>query len=56
LEPLVEACRSVGARANVVPDAYLAALAVEHDATWLTADRAFARFQGLRWRHPLDAV
>lgn len=50
------ACRVVGARANVVPDAYLAALAVEHGATWLTTDRAFARFPGLRWRHPLEVL
>ncbi len=49
----VDACRVVGARANVVPDAYLAALALEHGATWLTTDRGFARFRGLRWRHPL---
>jgi toxin-antitoxin system PIN domain toxin len=47
-------CRTVGARANVVPDAYLAALAIEHGATWLTADTGFGRFPGLRWRHPLD--
>jgi predicted nucleic acid-binding protein len=38
----------------VVPHAYLAALAVEHDCEWVTADRGFARFPGLRWRHPLD--
>jgi toxin-antitoxin system PIN domain toxin len=48
-----ELCTSVQARANVVPDAYLAALAIEHGATWLTADTGFARFPGLRWRHPL---
>lgn len=46
-------CRIVAARANVVPDAYLAALAIEHGATWLTTDRGFARFAGLRWRTPL---
>jgi len=34
-------------------DAYLAAYAVENNATWLSADRGFARFPGLRWRHPL---
>jgi len=50
----VDTCRVVGARANVIPDAYLAALAIEHGATWLTTDRGFARFPGLRWRHPLD--
>lgn len=48
--------RAVGARANVVPDAYLAALAIEHGATWITNDRGFARFPGLRWQRPLDQV
>jgi toxin-antitoxin system PIN domain toxin len=47
-------CRRVGARGNIVPDAYLAALAIEHDAEWYSADRGFARFPGLRHRHPLD--
>jgi toxin-antitoxin system PIN domain toxin len=49
-----ELCRRVAATGNLVPDAYLAALAVELGATWVTADRGFARFPGLRWRHPLD--
>jgi predicted nucleic acid-binding protein len=35
-------------------DAYFAALAIEHGCEWITADRGFARFPGLRWRHPLD--
>lgn len=39
---------------NDVADAYLAAYAVTHNATWLSADRGFARFPGLRYRHPLD--
>jgi predicted nucleic acid-binding protein len=43
-------CREVGARGNVVPDAFHAALAIEHGATWVTTDRGFARFPGLRWR------
>lgn len=47
--------RAVEARANVVPDAYLAALALEHGATWVSHDRGFARFPGLRLRPPLDA-
>ena len=50
----VDTCRLVGARANAVTDAYLAALALEHGATWVTTDRGFARFPGLRWRHPFD--
>jgi hypothetical protein len=47
-------CRRVSARGNAVPDAYLAALAIEHDCEWNSADRGFARFPGLRARHPFD--
>ena len=47
-------CRRVGAKGNVVPDAYYAALALESGSTWVTTDRGFGRFPGLRWRHPLD--
>jgi toxin-antitoxin system PIN domain toxin len=47
-------CRAVGAKGNAVPDAYLAALALEQGCTWFSADRGFARYPGLRWRHPLD--
>jgi toxin-antitoxin system PIN domain toxin len=47
-------CVRAGARGNLVPDAYFAALAIEAGCTWVTADRDFARFVGLRWIHPLD--
>lgn len=47
-------CRDLGASGNLVADAYHAALAIEHGCTWITTDRDFARFPGLRWRHPLD--
>lgn len=47
-------CRRVDATGNVVPDAFLAALAVELGATLITADRSFGRFPTLRWRHPLE--
>jgi toxin-antitoxin system PIN domain toxin len=47
-------CRQVDAKAKLVPDAYLAALAIEHGCEFVTADRDFARFPGLRWRHPLN--
>lgn len=43
------------ARANGVPDAYLAALALEHGATWVTRDRGFLRFPGLRVHDPLSS-
>ncbi|WP_102141638.1 type II toxin-antitoxin system VapC family toxin [Mycobacterium hubeiense] len=47
-------CAEVGAKANTVPDAFHAALAMENGATWITTDRSFARFPGLRWRLPFD--
>jgi uncharacterized protein len=46
-------CIDSGARGNLVPDAYLAALAIESGSEFITTDRDFARFPGLRWRHPL---
>ena len=46
-------CKAAGAKGNLVSDAYFAALAIESGAEWITADRDFARFPGLRWRHPL---
>lgn len=47
-------CLDVGAKGNLVADAYLAALAIESGCEWITTDRDFARFPGLRWRHPFD--
>ncbi len=47
-------CQSVGAKGNLVPDAYLAALAIESGSQWIPTDRDFSRFPGLNWRHPLD--
>lgn len=41
------------AAGNAVPDAYLAALAIESGSEWITTDKGFARFPHLRWRHPL---
>lgn len=47
-------CRRSGAKGNLVPDAYLAALAIESGSEWISTDREYGRFPGLRWRHPLD--
>ena len=43
-----------GLSANLVPDAHLAALAVEHGLMLCSADGDFARFPGLRWSNPLS--
>jgi hypothetical protein len=43
-------CRSANAYGNLVPDAWLAALAIESGCEWITNDRDYARFKGLRWR------
>jgi len=48
-------CRKAEVRGNLIPDAYHAALALEYGCEWITLDRGFSRFPGLRWRHPLDA-
>jgi uncharacterized protein len=47
-------CRAAGARGNLVPDAYLAALAIESGGEWITTDRDYSRFPGLKWRVPLS--
>lgn len=38
---------------NLVPDAHVAALAIEHGLEVCTTDADFARFPGVRWRNPL---
>jgi hypothetical protein len=43
----------VGTAGNLVTDAQIAALALEHDAILHTADADFLRFPGLRWTNPL---
>jgi len=47
-------CRNTNAVGGLVTDAWFAALAIEQGCEWVSADRDFARFPGLRWRHPLD--
>jgi toxin-antitoxin system PIN domain toxin len=44
-----------GVNANLVPDAHLAALALEHGLTLCSTDGDFARFPTLRWLNPLAA-
>jgi len=42
-----------GVHGNLVPDAHLAALAIEHGLTLCSTDGDFARFPGLRWLNPI---
>lgn len=51
LRRLLSASRASG---NLVPDAHLAALAIEHGLTLCTTDTDFAAFPGLRWENPLS--
>jgi hypothetical protein len=46
-------CREGDATGNRIPDAYHAALAVETGCEWISADRGFSRYPGLKWSHPL---
>lgn len=45
-------CADAEATGNLVPDAALAATAVEHGCRLVTLDRDFARFDGLDWNPP----
>jgi len=46
----------LGTAGNLVTDAQLAALALDHNAVLHTNDAGFTRFQGLRWFNPLTAT
>jgi toxin-antitoxin system PIN domain toxin len=47
-------CLHARATGGLVTDAYLAAIAIEHGCEFVTLDRDFARFPGLRLSSPLD--
>lgn len=54
-QTFLELCAKIGAWDNLVADAYLATLAIESGSEWITiTGRDYARFPGLRWRHPLE--
>ena len=50
----LQLCRTADTRGNLVSDAFHAALAIESGCEWVTTDRDYSRFPGLRWRHPLE--
>jgi uncharacterized protein len=49
---LIGLLAEAGTAANLVNDAHLAALAIEHDAALVTFDADFGRFRGLRTERP----
>jgi uncharacterized protein len=53
-EIFLNLCKVAQAQGNLVSDAFYAALAIEFNCEWITADRHFDRFPDLRWRHPFD--
>ena len=53
LRTLRDLMAPLGTGGNLTTDAYLAALAIGHGAELCSTDNDFARFPGLRWRHPL---
>jgi uncharacterized protein len=52
-EILARLLMAPGVHGNLVPDAHLAALAIEYGLELNSTDGDFARFTGLRWRNPL---
>jgi uncharacterized protein len=46
----------IGTGGNLVTDAHLATLSVEHGLKLCSTDRDFAKFKGLNWQNPLDDI
>ena len=53
LDVLAELAADSAMGANLVVDAHLAVLAIEHQAELHSNDTDFSRFSGLRWRNPI---
>jgi len=56
IELVLQSLESLGTAGNLVTDAQIAALAIEHDATLHTNDTDFIRFTGLRRFNPLTGA
>ena len=50
---LSEVLATPGVHGDLIPDAHLAALAIEHGLTVCSTDTDFARFGNVRWTNPL---
>ena len=56
LRQTLELLETLGTAGNLVSDAQMAALALDHDAVLHTADADFVRFPGLRWFNPITGT
>lgn len=45
-------CKETRTTSGDITDVWYAALAIEHDCTWITLDRDFAKYPGLNWKQP----
>jgi uncharacterized protein len=43
-------CTAVRATGNLIPDAWFAALAISSGCTWITSDRDYMKFPGLKYK------
>jgi toxin-antitoxin system PIN domain toxin len=55
-EVLGNLLHTISGGSKLVPDAHLAALALEHGLTLCSTDGDFARFPGLRWENPVSGA
>ena len=53
---VLDLLQQAGVGGNLVTDAQLAALAIEHHAVLHTADTDFLRFPGVRWFNPITGM
>jgi uncharacterized protein len=56
IQQVLQLLEGLGTAGNLVSDAQMAALALEHEAVLHTADADFVRFPGLRWFNPITAT
>ena len=52
----LQCIEQIDAKGNDISDAYHAALAMEWNCEWVTTDKGFKRFKGLKIRHPLTLL
>ena len=53
VEQVLDLLETLGTAGNLVTDAQIAAIAIEHNAVVHTADADFVRFRGVRWFNPI---